>query len=169
MPLPKNNQSPCFCSSNCPPPSKPYLKYFVQTEPGSVFTVYNLGKLFHLRLSLPADKFCLWGAAEPTPAYVDEVMVKQPYLVPDDDLNYRFTVDLHELPINHYEWRESVTWLPANLPYDPNELPACDVTSFTPLQFSGTGGIILITVRSCPEWLCTDAEARTWATDNPLV
>lgn len=169
MPLPKNNQSPCFCSSNCPPPSKPYISYFLQTEPGSIYPNYNLGKLYRIALRDPDNKLCEWDPVTATPGALVELMDKKPYIVPDDGHNYRFTIHLFFDPIKDYQWSESVTWTDDDVPYDPNELPACDVTSFTPLQDHGGAGIILITVRSCPEWLCTDAEARIWAADNPLV
>lgn len=169
MVLPKNTQAPCFCHGNCPPGSRPFLKYFVQTDNASPYAAYFLGKLYVHAFAIPEDKFCRWGPQEPEPGYITESLIKESPLIPPTTTEYSFGMAIDDGIGAPHTWLLLVDWDPADLPYDQFVTPSCDMTPFEPDTQTPPMATLGVVIRSAPEWCCTDEQVREWADRYPLT
>lgn len=125
MPI-KNVTTPCFCAGQCPKPTRPYHKYWLQTDHPE-FPEYHSKVLFSFVFTGAGD-ICAWAPTEnqlPSPSL--ESMSKRPAFVPPPDVGYHMRVELQEEDFERFEvFSLNVVWNEDDLPTTPGVLPSCD-------------------------------------------
>lgn len=163
-----NRRGPCFCNGNCPPNTRPWQRYFVQTTLAVPFFRYSLGLVFIIDSEMPAAKFCRWKPISPTPLFTTETLIKESVRIPADPHEYNWAVHIDNGLGASRDWFNFIDWDPDNAPFDPDVLPACGAQDVQLLQLGFPVPANKVNIRPLPEWVCTDDQARTWAAKYPL-
>lgn len=163
MPALGNRRGPCYCNGDCPPETRPYLKYLVRTKlntgPG---TRYGDGTIYTIEKETPISKLCEWTPLNPLGGGSTEHLKKAIAVPGVGDHSYEWTLSLEFPPASFKQYKLVVTWDDGDEPFPAFLPPNCNSYEWILIGVLPPATIDLASLTAIPEWACTDAEAQAW-------
>jgi len=147
--------TPCFCSGECPPGSRPTYNYLVRSTFITSDPAYTLGKLYTIFTGGPNP--CHWKPHTPVVGNYFEDLTKTNIFPINADHAYEWQWDHQTITGPHKTFRIVRQWNDTDNPIEYHD-GLCDVpTKLTEYALGEWAEIIPV-----PWWLCSDAEAQAW-------
>lgn len=163
-PRPGQSPDPCFCTSQCPPTTKPSRKYLVKTVGAVLIPFHDVGFLYEINED--SHVFCDWKPVDLPPEFEGTLSKLDTGAVLP--ATHAYTWDL--LLINHIEGKDAVyirelQWSFLDGPLLPRQA-RCDDPYSLPSAPPIPGDFA--TTRPVPEWICSSEEAVEWDEKYPI-